>query len=187
MRVFVFVFVFLFCISNSIMGQQNESQPYEIIKSLDDLEVRFYPPSMMAKTKASSGNPFSTLFRYISGNNKEGEKIEMTTPVYMYPEDDTSAMEFVLPKKYMKQDATTPSQNNVEIYQSDPGYFAAVRYWGYSNATKVKTHTERLMNEIEKHSLKKISEPVMLSYDSPYKVMNRRNEILVEISYADAD
>ena len=187
MRVFVFVFVFLFCISNSIMGQQYESQPYEIIKSLDALEVRYYPPAMMAKTKASSGNPFSTLFRYISGNNKEGEKIEMTTPVYMYPEDDTSAMEFVLPKKYMKQDAPTPSQNNVEIYQSEPGYFAAVRYGGYSNAAKVKTHTKRLMKEIEKHSLKKISEPVVLSYDSPYKVINRRNEILVEISYADAD
>ena len=43
------------------------------------------------------------------------------------------------------------------------------------------------MNEIEKHSLETIAEPMVLSYDSPYKVMNRRNEILVEISYADAD
>lgn len=87
----------------------------------------------------------------------------------------------------MKQNAPTPLQNNIEIYQSEPGYFAAVRYGGYSNATKVKTHTERLMKEIEKHNLKKISEPVVLSYDSPYKLMNRRNEILVEISYTDAD
>ena len=71
------VFVYLLCISNSIMGQKYESQPYEIIKSLEEIEVRHYPSSMMAKTKASSGNPFSTLFRYISGNNKKGEKIEM--------------------------------------------------------------------------------------------------------------
>ena len=169
------------------MGQRYESQPYEVLQSLDDLEIRFYPPAIMAKTMANTGNPFSTLFRYISGANQKNEKIEMTTPVYMYPEDGTSAMEFVLPKKYMEQEAPAPSQDNVEIYQSEPGYFAAVRYGGYSNATKVKTHTERLMNEIEKHSLETIAEPVVLSYDSPYKVMNRRNEILVEISYADAD
>ena len=181
------VFIFLFSMANSIIGQQYESQPYEIIKSLDDIEFRYYPPAMMAKTKASSGNPFSILFRYISGNNKKGEKIEMTTPVYMYPEDDASAMEFVLPKKYLEQEVPAPTQDNVEIYESEPGYFAAVQYGGYSNENKVKANSERLMKEIEKYNLKTISEPVVLSYDSPYKVMNRRNEIIVEISYADAE
>jgi len=169
------------------MGQRYESQPYEVLQSMDDLEIRFYPPAMMAKTKANTGNPFSTLFRYISGSNQNNEKIEMTTPVHMYPEDGTSAMEFVLPKKYMEQDAPIPSQSNVEIYQSEPGYFAAVRYGGDSNASKVKTHTDRLMGEIQKHNLKAISNPVVLSYDSPYKVMNRRNEIVVEIDYENAE
>jgi hypothetical protein len=183
----VFAIVFVSLISNWIMGQRYESQPYEIIQSMDDLEIRFYPPAMMAKTKANTGNPFSTLFRYISGDNQNNEKIEMTTPVYMYPEDGTSAMEFVLPKKYIQEDAPAPSGTNVKIYESKPGYFAAVRYGGYSNASKVKIHTDRLMSEIQKRNLKAISNPVVLSYDSPYKVMNRRNEILVEVSYATAD
>ena len=169
------------------MGQRYESQPYEVIQSLDDLEIRFYPPAMMAKTMANTGNPFSTLFRYISGSNQKNEKIEMTTPVYMYPEDGTSAMEFVLPKKYMHQQAPAPSGTNVKIYESKPGYFAAVSYGGYSNATKVKIHTDRLMSEMHKHNLKATSNPVVLSYDSPYKVMNRRNEILIEISYTPAE
>ena len=182
-----FAIVFVSLISNWIMGQRNESQPYEVLQNLGDLEIRFYPPAMMAKTKANTGNPFSTLFRYISGANQTNEKIEMTTPVYMYPEDGTSAMEFVLPKKYMRQDPPTPSGTNVEIYESKAGYFAAVRYDGYSNQSKVKTHTDRLMDKIQKYNLKVISKPVVLSYDSPYKVMNRRNEILVEISYATAE
>ena len=180
----VFAIVFVSLISNSIMGQRYESQPYEVIQIIDNLEIRFYPPAMMAKTKGNTGNPFSTLFRYISGANQNNEKIEMTTPVYMYPENGTSAMEFVLPKKYMQQDAPAPSGTNVKIYESKPGYFAAVRYGGYSNASKVKLNTNRLMDEIQKHNLKMISNPVVLSYDSPYKIMNRRNEILVEISYA---
>jgi hypothetical protein len=111
----------------------------------------------------------------------------MTTPVYMYPEDGTSAMEFVLPKKYMQQQAPAPSGANVKVYQSKPGYFAAVRYGGYSNTSKVKIHTDRLIGEIQKHNLKAISNPVVLSYDSPYKVMNRRNEILIEINYPPAE
>ena len=183
----VFVIVFISLISNCTMGQRYESQPYEVLQSMDDLEIRFYPPAMMAKTMANTGNPFSTLFRYISGANKKNEKIEMTTPVYMYPEDGTSAMEFVLPKKYMRQQAPTPLVANVKIYESKPGYFAAVRYGGYSNVSKVKIHTDRLMSVIHKHHLKAISSPVVLSYDSPYKIMNRRNEILVEISYASAE
>ena len=183
----VFAIVVLSLISNWIMGQRYESQTYEVLQSLDDLEIRFYPPAMMAKTTANTGNPFSNLFRYISGANQENEKIEMTTPVYMYAEDGTSAMEFVLPKKYMRQQAPTPLGANVKIYESKPGYFAALRYGGYSNASKVKIHTNRLMSEIQKHDLKAISNPVVLSYDSPYKVMNRRNEILVEISYATAE
>ena len=183
----VFAIVFSSLISNWIMGQRYESQPYEVLQSLDDLEIRFYPPAIMAKTMANTGNPFSTLFQYISGANQKNEKIEMTTPVYMYPEDGTSAMEFVLPKKYMRQQAPAPLGSNVKIYESKPGYFAAVRYGGYSNASKVKIYTERLMDKIQKHELKAISSPVVLSYDSPYKVMNRRNEILVEISYTTTD
>ena len=183
----LFAIIFVSLISNSIMGQRNESQPYKVLQNLGDLEIRFYPSAMMAKTKANTGNPFSTLFRYISGANQTNEKIEMTTPVYMYPEDGTSAMEFVLPKKYMQQNPPTPSGNNVEIYESKPGYFAAVRYGGYSNTSRVKLHTDRLMVEIQKHDFKVKSKPVVLSYDSPYKVMNRRNEILVEISYTNAD
>ena len=183
----VFTIVFVSLITCWTMGQRYESQPYEVLQNIDDLEIRFYPPAMMAKTKANTGSPFSTLFRYISGDNQNNEKIEMTTPVYMYQEDGTSAMEFVLPNKYMEKDAPTPSAANVKIYESKPGYYAAVRYGGYSNASKVKIHTDRLMKEIQKHDLKSISNPVVLSYDSPYKVMNRRNEILVEISYADTD
>jgi hypothetical protein len=179
-----FAIIIVSLISNCIMGQRYQSQPYEVIQSMDNLEIRFYPPAMMAKTNANTGNPFSTLFRYISGANQNNEKIEMTTPVYMYPEDGTSAMEFVLPKKYMQQQAPAPSGTNVKIYESKPGYFAAVRYGGYSNITKVKIHSDRLMDEIKKHNIKVISNPVVLSYDSPYRVMNRRNEILVEIDYS---
>ena len=127
-----------------------ETQKYSVILNDDDFEIRYYEPAIKASVTSdeNSNNNFYKLFQFISGNNSKNEKIEMTTPVYMYPEDGTSAMEFVLPKKYMRQQAPAPLGANVKIYESKPGYFAAVRYGGYSNASKVKIYTDRLMDEI---------------------------------------
>jgi effector-binding domain-containing protein len=165
------------------MGQKYETQEYEVIENLDFLELRFYPPAMKVKvvTPVNSGSQFSTLFRYISGKNKENEKIAMTTPVHMHAKKDSSTMEFILPKKYISTEAPKPIENNVRVYESKAGYYAAVRYGGYSNSSKVKLHTQRLYDALKKHNVKAIGDPVILSYDSPYKIMNRRNEVLIEV------
>ena len=63
------------------MAQGYETQSYEVIKTVGEAELRFYPSVMMAKTSVNSG--FSSLFRYISGNNTSQQKISMTTPVHM--------------------------------------------------------------------------------------------------------
>ena len=41
------------------------------------------------------------LFRYISGNNEEQNKISMTTPVYMNNDSVGSSMDFVMPSKFI--------------------------------------------------------------------------------------
>ena len=68
--------IFLFSIS--MFSQGYETQKYEVVKTLGDIELRFYPPAM--KAKVSAGGNFSRLFKYISGNNEQGEKISL----YLY-------------------------------------------------------------------------------------------------------
>jgi hypothetical protein len=131
----------------------------------------------------NSNNNFSDLFRYITGNNARSEEIAMTTPVHMQSDGKNNRMAFVLPKKYNQNNAPIPTDSNIKIYTSKSGYFAAVRYGGYSNETKVQIHTELLLNELQKEGIKALSEIVVLSYDSPYKFYNRRNEVLVEVSF----
>ena len=63
--------IFLFSIS--MFSQGYETQKYEVVKTLGDIELRFYPPAM--KAKVSAGGNFSRLFKYINGNNEQGEKI----------------------------------------------------------------------------------------------------------------
>ena len=68
-------FLFYLMISQILMAQ-TEIQSYEIIQKISEVEIRFYPPVMMAKhTSVKQGSGFGKLFGYISGNNTENRKI----------------------------------------------------------------------------------------------------------------
>ena len=175
--------VSLFLFSLIMFSQQNETQKYEVVKSLENIEIRFYPPSM--KAKVSSNRNFSKLFKYISGNNDKNEKIAMTSPVYMTQTKGKSTMEFVLPSKYSIETAALPKDKDIQVYSSKPGYYAAIKFGGYSNPDKVKTHHQILLKTVKKNNLSVLNEePIALSYNSPYKVFNRRNEVLIQINYS---
>lgn len=169
-------------ISVLLMAQSYQTQPYEVVSTFDQIEIRYYPPAMKVQVESTSTNNrnFNALFKYISGNNDRGEKIAMTTPVYMANKNGSQTMAFVLPAQY-KDTAPEPKGQDVEVYQSKAGYFAAIRYGGYSNSEKVKQYTQQLKKVLALAEKKIIGQAFVLSYDAPYKFYNRRNEILLEI------
>ena len=161
------------------VAQNTEIQPYEVIKAIDSVEIRFYPSATLVQT--SGGNNFGKLFRYISGSNESEEKIAMTAPVYM--NEDKSEMAFVMPLDVHQRGAPEPMGKNVSLRITEPRYVAAIRYGGYTNASKEATHTKRLMKALEDNSIEAKGAVEFLGYDSPYKFYNRRNEVMVEIAY----
>ncbi len=100
--------LYLLILSINVMAQSYESQTYKVLEEKDNIEIRYYPRSAKVKTSSDYGsnNNFRKLFRYISGNNTENEKIAMTTPVYI--SIDKKTMEFVLPNKYVKDSLILP-------------------------------------------------------------------------------
>ena len=53
----------------------NES-PYKVVHQTDTYEIRFYEERLVVQTQyTNQNNGFRKLFNYISGNNKQGEKI----------------------------------------------------------------------------------------------------------------
>lgn len=173
---------FLLLFSITMFSQGYETQKYEVVKQIENIEIRFYPPSLMAKV--SSGGGFMKLFQYISGQNDKNEKMAMTTPVHMKNENNKSTMEFVLPSKYSLDNIANPNDKNIKIYNSKPIYYAAITYGGYSNSEKVKKNHSTLLNKLKAEGFKTINDkPIVLSYNSPYKFFNRRNEVLVEVEF----
>ena len=167
-----------------ILSQKYETQKYNVIKTMDNFEIRYYPPTI--KAKVSSNRNFSKLFQYISGNNEKKEKIAMTTPVYMSKKEEKITMEFVMPSKYSEKNMVQPNDKDIVVYHSTPGYYASIAFGGYASVKKVNRYYDLLLNKIKERKLKVLGkEPISLSYNSPYKVFNRRNEVLIEIEYTE--
>ena len=162
-----------------------ETQKYSVILNDDDFEIRYYEPAIKASviSDQNSNNNFYKLFQFISGNNSKNEKIQMTTPVYMKNENEKNKMEFVMPSKFNMDNISVPNDSSISIYKTKAKYFACVRYGGYSNESKFQEHSERLTKKLSEIGIKMIGDIFYVSYNSPYKVFNRRNEAMVEIEY----
>ena len=75
------------------------------------------------------------------------------------------------------------NNEKIKIYESEAGYYASVRFGGYGNRKKVKNYSDILYNKLDKLNIKHIGSPYFVSYNSPYKVFNRRNEVMIKIDY----
>ena len=162
-----------------------ETQKYDVILSDNNFEIRFYDSSLKAKVasdRSANGN-FYKLFQFISGNNSKGEKIAMTTPVYMKNDENQNTMEFVMPSSYNLETISQPKDKDVVIFESEPKYYACVKYGGYSNSKKFDTHSKKLLKKINALNINIKGDIFYVSSNSPYKLFNRRNEAMVEIIY----
>ena len=163
---------------------QTEMQPYKIIESIAEGEIRYYPAVIMAKHKSiNPGAGFGKLFNYISGNNNTETEIAMTTPVHIKKSKAENSMSFVLPKNFNIDNAPLPNDNSLEVFEGGSGFFAAIKYSGYTNDAKEKIFTEKLQKILKDFDIETSGEPVILVYNSPYKLINRRNEIIIPVIY----
>jgi len=168
-----------------LSNNKYETQKYDLILSEGDFEIRFYPSSLKAKVvsqRNANGN-FYKLFQFISGNNSKGEKIEMTTPVYMKNDDNSNTMEFVMPSSYNIESISKPNDESIVVYESEAKHFACIIYGGYSNTGKFDKYSKKLIEKLSELNIIARGELFYVSYNSPYKVFNRRNEVMIEIEY----
>lgn len=172
-----FLILLLSLQSSLAMAQETETQEYRVIKEFNGAELRYYPPAM----KIQSNNDFGSLFNYISGNNSAREKISMTSPVYMGDSRGNNVMEFVLPKNFNKRNTPEALSNKIKVFESKPGYFLALQFSGYANSRNVQPHARDLYNLTQEYGYTSIGRVILLVYDSPYKIIGRKNEVVIQI------
>jgi len=167
-----------------------ETQPYRIIKTEKDFEIRLYPSatlatvSMDAKTyKELSSTGFKKLAGFIFGGNNASQNINMTTPVYMDINESQSSMSFVMPANFNKDNLPKPNDTSIIIKTTAEEYVAAVRFGGYANDADIKTNATKLESALKADGIEYFGNFRFLGYNAPYQFWGRRNEIIVSVRW----
>ena len=165
-----------------------ESAEYQVLERSGAFEIRRYSDLTLASTTMDRDDPmeggtFMRLFKYIAKGNESGEKIAMTTPVFMTAEDGAE-MSFVLPRQVAGQGAPAPLSDRVSIEQRRLGVVATYRYSGsWSQGEKARAE-QALSGWLEQRNLSPRGKFFSAGYDPPFTPpFLRRNEVLVEVDW----
>jgi hypothetical protein len=168
-----------------------EKTPYDIVKQLDEIEIRQYPKTILAvapNTDNDSG--FNLLFNYIQGANQSQKKISMTAPVITSEKipmtapviSDQNYMAFFLPTNYSQDTVPQPTNPQIEIKIQPERTIAAKRFSGRANNKDIETQLDILYTTLQKHNIQTKGESFLMRYNSPFAPgFIRRNEVAVEI------
>ncbi len=169
---------------------KTETQPYKIIKTGEDFEIRLYPPatiatiSMDAKTYKELSSPgFKKLASYIFGGNQAKKSIAMTSPVHMDINDSLSSMSFVMPENYTKDTLPKPNDSSINIQTTAAEYVAAIRFGGYANDEEIKKYASKLQNALKANDIEYYGNFRFLGYNAPYQFLHRKNEVIVSVRW----
>lgn len=184
------VIIILFILSQLyFMNAQKdiEQYPYKIVKTYDDFEIRNYEGALFTSVKLNtsdydktSSKGFSILAGYIFGGNEKEEKIAMTSPVAMTLEENSTMM-FLVPKQYSKENLPKPNDASIEFKEMPAKKVAAITFGGWANDEKIESYKNKLIKALDKEGIPYTNNYFFLGYNAPMEVINRKNEIIVEL------
>lgn len=178
-------------------GRTTEEVPYEVRRTVNGVEIREYPETVLAETTAPDQvTAFRRLFRYISGDNEGetsvsmtapvetggGTSVPMTAPVRSGSDGGEVRMAFYLPASYDAETAPEPTDPAVTLGTEPARTVAAKRFSWYATSRRANRQERRLLAVLEREGIEPSGDPYLLQYDDPgTPPFMRRNEVAVEV------
>lgn len=166
---------------------QTEMYSYEVLRTVGSIEIRKYHKALFIKTNLKpnkyekvSSIGFRTLAGYIFGDNSSNQKIAMTSPVVM-DMTESKSMYFMIPHKYERKDLPSPNNDDIEFIEKSAHVVAAVSFSGWANEEKIQSYISKLKIQLKENSIAHTNKFQFLGYNPPYEIINRRNEVIVEL------
>ena len=191
----------LFTIIYTNISMALEEPKYQILKSNGKYEVRKYNDRLAVEVEYSNEDSgFRYLFNYISGENTQSEKVNMTVPVTQSVKIDMTApvtqskengkmvMQFFLPSKFTFETAPNPTNNRVNLVVLEGGVYAVIKYSGRLTDKNFQKHYEELKDYLIKDKINFIEPAIKATYDGPFTLpVLRRNEVMMKINYNESN
>lgn len=165
-----------------------ETYPYSTVQTFEDFEIRKYEASLFTSVKLATKDyseasrlGFSTLAGYIFGANDKQEKIAMTSPVAMSIEDSMTMM-FMVPRDKKISDLPKPNNTSIQFVEEPEKWVAVISFGGWANDSKIEKYKKKLSEALSKQGIQHNNKFMFLGYNPPFEVLNRKNEIIVELN-----
>ena len=163
----------------------NEEASYNIVQKNNTYEIRYYSDRLIVQVaNKGDNNSFRKLFKYISGENKNSEKISMTVPVTQTKKDNQMFMQFYLPAKFNRETTPIPNNPDLKITTIPEGYFAVIKFSGRSSDKNFEKHNKILKQKLLDDRIPINGFAVRATYNSPFTLpLLRRNEAMFSIDW----
>ncbi len=180
----ILVLSLLFIPKKSI-SQEYIAEYQNISEISENIELRKYQKSTFisyySKEENNQNSYFRVLAGYIFGGNETKEKISMTSPVQIKL-NGNQEMLFRVPEKYNTGNLPTPNNKEIKMEIEEARTVAAIRFSGYAREKNVSKHKKILIDKLKEKNINHDENFELWVYDDPFKIKNRRNEIIVNIN-----
>ena len=172
-----------------------EQAKYEVLKKIGKIEIRRYPPLVIARVDGYGDDGFSLLFRFITGNNRQKSEIAMTAPVVSEQIamtapvlSETGSIAFIMPEGFTLETTPAPLDHHVKIVEIPERVVAALRFSGRWSNSIFKKKSEEMLRALAEAGIKTAGQVFSMRYNGPFTPwFMRRNEVAITIepdSYA---
>ncbi|XP_020496582.1 heme-binding protein 2 [Labrus bergylta] len=172
-------------------SETEECLLFDLICETDSYELRHYSSVKWVSTNETGYimdfalmRAFKRLFGYITGQNMQGKKIEMTAPVVVKVIDQKSfweervfRMSFLLPSEH-QMTPPKPTDDKVFIQEWPEMKVYVKSYGGWMTSLSDKMKASSLCSSLDSAGSQYNKEyHYAVGYDSPMKLFNRHNEV----------
>lgn len=189
-NVFFYIFVSFF-FSYQVMAIEEPN--FKILVDEGELEIRSYDEYLVAETAVegsfdtASRKGFRRVAGYIFGENKnsigQSEKIQMTAPVTVKPDNEGWVLHFVMPSNYDMSQLPVPNNNSILLKKIEAHLAAVISFSGFTTDAKIQNKTEELKIWLEKKDFKIAGPQQIARYNDPFTLpWLRRNEIIFKVT-----
>lgn len=179
-----------------------EQARYTVVKSDGPIEIRDYPPMIVAETivsgerKQAISQGFRIIADYIFGNNigsnkvamtapvlqEASEKIAMTAPVMQQSYNDSWKVRFVMPSQYTIENLPKPNNPSVELVEVVGKRFAVIRFSGLATGDTLNQKEDELKAYLDRNQMIAAGQPAYAFFNPPWTLpFLRRNEVMIEL------
>ncbi|XP_077382905.1 heme-binding protein 2 [Festucalex cinctus] len=181
------------CSELSFCTETSQCLLFKVICKTDKYEARHYESAKWVSTTEYSWsmdiacmNAFMRLYYYIDGENVNGQKIQMTSPVVVkigekkwFWEEKEFTMSFLLSKEH-QDNPPMPLDRRVFLSDTPPLNVYVRSYGGWMNSLSDCHHSDVLMYDLMKDGAYfKDDCHFAAGYNSPMTMWNRHNEVWV--------